>query len=66
MPAQAVRGVIAGLAGVLLIRRGWRPGSRQVPRQIGPCQLVELGALVAICCPSDLGYPHPTVLELSR
>ena len=25
-----------------------------LPRQIGPCQLVELGALVAIRCPSDL------------
>ena len=25
-----------------------------LPHQIGPCQLVELGALVAIRCPSDL------------
>jgi hypothetical protein len=25
-----------------------------LPHQIGPCQLVELGALVAISCPSDL------------
>ena len=25
-----------------------------LPHQIGPCQLVELGALVAFRCPSDL------------
>ena len=27
-----------------------------LPHQIGPCQLVELGALVAIRCPSDLNW----------